>query len=60
MISIEKCKKELEKEGARYSKEEIEKIRDILYRLANIEYEEYRSKKISLESKKLKILKSVK
>lgn len=36
---IKKCKEILEKNGARYSDEEVAKIRDILYMLAQFDYE---------------------
>ena len=39
MLSIQKCKNELEKNGDKYSDEEIEQIREMLYRLATIQYE---------------------
>ena len=39
MLSIEICKKELEKSGKKYSTTEVEKLRDVLYCLAEIEYQ---------------------
>ncbi|HEX7847102.1 MAG TPA: hypothetical protein VF476_14980, partial [Chitinophagaceae bacterium] len=44
MISIEKCKKVLEKNGKKYTAEEIQRIRELLYKLATIEYQEYKGK----------------
>lgn len=40
-VSIEKCRKILEKHGYNYTDKEIEKIRDFLYILGEIEYEHY-------------------
>ncbi len=39
MLSIKQCKNEIEKNGERYTDEEIEEIRQILYQLATIQYE---------------------
>ena len=41
MLPISECKKELQKEGEHYSDEEIKEIREILYRLAKIEIENF-------------------
>jgi hypothetical protein len=38
MISIEKLMGVLNKDSAKYSKEEVIKIRDLIYLLANLEY----------------------
>jgi hypothetical protein len=40
-VSIGKCKLILEKNGCNYTDKEIEKIRDFLYILGEIEYENY-------------------
>jgi hypothetical protein len=40
-MSIEKCKSILEKHGCNYTDKEIEKIRDFLYILGEIEYQHY-------------------
>lgn len=44
-ISIELCKEIFKKHGFDYSDEEVEKIRDFLYTLAEIEYTDYINKK---------------
>lgn len=51
MLSIQKCKKELEKNGNRYSEIEIEQIREILYRLATIQYESNKLKTAENEAR---------
>jgi hypothetical protein len=37
-LSIAYCKKILESSGKKYSEEEIEKIRDLLYKLGELDY----------------------
>jgi hypothetical protein len=41
MISIEKCKKILNANGKSYTDEEVFKIREFLYQLAEIDYLQY-------------------
>lgn len=38
MLTISQCKKILNKQGIVYSEEEVEKLRDVLYKLAEIIY----------------------
>ncbi len=40
-VSIEKCRKILNMNGCKYTDKEIEKIREFLYILGEIEYEHY-------------------
>ena len=54
MLPISECKKELQKEGKRYSDEEIKQIREILYQLARIEIENYKSKSVGKESNNIR------
>ena len=42
MISIAECKKILNKEGKKYSDYEVEKIRALLIRFAEIELEQFK------------------
>ena len=45
MISIEKCKSILnDSRNKKLTQKEVEKIRDFLYQLAKIEYDEYSEK----------------
>lgn len=44
MLSLTKCKKILNKNGISYTDEEIIKIREFLYILAEIEYQSYKQK----------------
>lgn len=37
-VSLARCKKVLESTGRKYTEEQIEKIRDILYRLGEMDY----------------------
>lgn len=54
-MSLSKCKSALQKDGSVYSDEEVLKIRDFLYRLAEIEYEAFQRHKLrDLEFEKLK------
>jgi hypothetical protein len=43
-VSVEQCKKMLNKNGNNYTDEEVEKIRDFLYVLVHIEMEYINSK----------------
>lgn len=46
MLSLEKCKEILEKNGGNdYTDEQVEKIREILYRFAAIDYDVFKNKK---------------
>jgi hypothetical protein len=46
MLSLQKCKDILEKKGEiDYTDEQVEKIREILYRFAAIEYDVFKNKK---------------
>lgn len=45
MLPIELCEKILNSKQDRYSRNQILEIRDLLYQLANIEYQEYKNKK---------------
>jgi len=47
MLSIEKCRKVLEKNGLKYSDNQIKKIRLALYQIAEVEYEKYKSQQNS-------------
>jgi hypothetical protein len=44
-FSIERCKKTLNKNGNNYSDEEVKKIRDFLYFIAETEYENFEEQK---------------
>ncbi|MBS1750537.1 MAG: hypothetical protein JST63_11575 [Bacteroidetes bacterium] len=39
MLSIELCKKILQKNGTTYTDDEVKKIRQTLYKLANLDYQ---------------------
>ena len=39
MLTLEDCKRILEKDGAHYSDEEVLKIRELLYKLAELDLE---------------------
>ena len=45
-FSIEKCKKTLNKKGRNYSDEQVKKIRDFLYFLAELEYENFKKHEV--------------
>jgi hypothetical protein len=55
-LSIAYCKKTLESSGKKYSDEETEKIRDLLYRLGELDYrifvEMKKDDKLTYEQKK--------
>jgi DNA-directed RNA polymerase subunit F len=40
MLTIQECKKILEKDGTMYSDEEIEILRDVLYKIAEIDIQQ--------------------
>lgn len=40
-MSIKECQKILEKEGKKYTYDEVKEIRDLLYKLADIDYESF-------------------
>lgn len=41
MVSLEKCKRILDEGRRGYSNEEVKVIKDILYKLAEIDYDDY-------------------
>lgn len=45
MLSLEKCKKHLDKGKRKYTTKEVEAIREILYELAKIQYNEFPKKR---------------
>jgi hypothetical protein len=38
MLNLEKCKKLLEKNGNHYTDEQVKQIREMLYKLGNLDY----------------------
>jgi len=46
MLNIEKCKKILQQNGKVYTNEEVEKIRHLLYKLGNLEYQLFTAQKL--------------
>ena len=51
-ISLTKCRLILEKDGSRYSDEEVFEIREFLYMLAELDYEVYLSRKVKEKNQK--------
>lgn len=49
MLSIEKCKKILTKNGANYNDEQVKEIRELLYKLGRIDFMNYQSNKLKNE-----------
>ncbi len=45
MLSIEQCKKQLQKSGKTYTDEQVKEIRHQLYKLANLEYHLFKTLK---------------
>ena len=43
MLKLESCRKILNQEENKYTKEEIEAIRTILYQIANVDYQNYKN-----------------
>lgn len=39
MLNLEKCKKILQQNGKTYTDEEVKQIRNLLYKLGNLEYQ---------------------
>lgn len=52
-LSITHCKRVLESGGKKYSEDEVEKIRDLLYRLGELEYLIYTEMKENRKNDKL-------
>ena len=44
MLSLDNCKKILNRSGKQYSEEEVKRIRDLLYKLARLEFNIYKKK----------------
>ena len=40
MLTVQECKKILEKDGTNYSDEEVEILRDVLYKIAEIDIQQ--------------------
>ncbi|HET8963006.1 MAG TPA: hypothetical protein VFM99_03870 [Chitinophagales bacterium] len=51
-MSLIKCRLILEKDGSRYSDEEVLEIREFLYMLAELDYEVYLSRKVKEKNQK--------
>ena len=49
MLSIERCKKILQQNEAKYTDEEVKQIRELLYKLGRIDYLNYQQKKLTYE-----------
>jgi hypothetical protein len=49
-LSIQHCKKILNRNGNEYTDEQAKKIRDFLYSIAEMDYEHYKTKKHAEES----------
>ena len=45
-LSIDKCKCILNKNGNRFNDQEVKEIRDFLYRLAEIDFQNYKAHKL--------------
>ncbi len=45
-LTIDKCKKILQQYGKIYTNEEVEKIRNLLYKLGNLEYQLFTAQKL--------------
>lgn len=45
-LSLSKCKSVLDKDGSKYSNEEILEIREFLYKLADLDYEVFLKQKV--------------
>ena len=57
MLSLERCKKILNKNGNKYTDEEVEKIREFLYTMAMIEYRRW--EKMREEKERSDVLQSL-
>lgn len=53
MLSVESCQKILNSNGKNYTSEEIKKIRELLYRLGELDYEQFKESKKRQESSHL-------
>lgn len=49
-MSIKECQKILEKDSKKYTYDEVKEIRDLLYNLANIDYESFSKTKSEIDN----------
>lgn len=47
MLSLETCKKILQETGKKYTDEEVKQIRNLLYKLGNLDYQLFTSNKLN-------------
>lgn len=57
MLNLEVCKKLLQQDGKQYSDEEVKKIRQLLYKLGELEYQLYKALKNTNNGKRTTICK---
>ncbi len=58
MLSIEACKKILEKDGVKYTDEDVKKIRHLLYKLGELDFQLYNAPKNKEDGKRNTLRKS--
>jgi hypothetical protein len=59
MLNLEKCKKILQKDGQKYTDEEVKQIRDLLYKIGQLDYQIFKSSKLSNNGKCNSLHKSI-
>lgn len=47
MLSIDKCKTILQKDGQKYTDEEVKQIRDLLYKIGQLDYQIFKTSNLT-------------
>jgi hypothetical protein len=59
MLNLEKCKKILQQNGKHYTDEEVKQIRNLLYKIGNLDYQIFKNSNQSQDAKRNTIHKSI-
>ncbi len=59
MLNLEKCKKLLQENGQTYTDEQVKQIRDLLYKIGNLDYHIYKNSNAIQHDKRNTLYKGV-
>ena len=59
MLNLEKCKKTLQQNGQTYTDEQVKQIRDLLYKIGNLDYQIYKNSNFTQHGKRNTLHKGV-
>jgi len=59
MLSIEQCKKILKENGTNYTDEEVKQIRQLMYKMANLDYQLFVTQKAKKDANSNHLHKSI-